>query len=129
MTTGNFTFPYPKIGIGKSKNQLVTMNNSSVWLRYYKTKIKKDLKETLSEWVLPESTLGSKSGEVIFKLYRPTKQRLDADSVAFVAKWIIDLLVERGYYEDDNQLRVVYEPVTVDKDRVETDIKVTFKMN
>lgn len=118
------TIPVPKIGTGKAKNQLVLMNNASIWMRYYQTKIKKAFKDNLKEWHLPESELSLASGTVEFQLYRPTKRRLDADSIAFIGKWFVDTLVEQGYFKDDDQVTFIYKPVIVEKDRVETEIKI-----
>lgn len=122
-----FTVAVPKIGTGKAKNQLVLMNNASVWMRYYQTKIKKTYKDHLKEWHISESSLALESGTVEFQLYRPTKRRLDADSIAFIGKWTVDFLVEQGYFIDDDQVTFVYKPVIVEKDRVETEIKVTVR--
>lgn len=118
------TFPVPKIGAGKSKNQLVLMNNASVWMRYYQAKIKKTMKDDLKAWLVPTSDLMLDSGTVEFRLYRPTRKRLDADSIAFIGKWFVDLLVEQGYFKDDDQVTFIYKPVIVEKDRVETEIYV-----
>lgn len=118
------TIPVPKIGTGKSKNQLVLMNNASIWMRYYQTKIKKAFKDNLKDWHLPKSELSLDSGTVEFRLYRPTKRRLDADSIAFIGKWFVDTLVEQGYFKDDDQITFMYKPVIVEKDRVETEVKI-----
>jgi len=115
----------PKIGAGKAKDQLVLMNNAPVWMRYYQTKIKKQFKDHLREWHVPESQLALDEGTVEFRLYRPTKRRLDADSIAFIGKWTVDFLVEQGYFKDDDQVTFVYKPVVVEKERVETEVKVS----
>lgn len=104
------------------------MNNASIWMRYYQAKIKKTFKDSLKDWVIPihegsPHTIGS----VEFQLYRPTKRRLDADSIAFIGKWTVDLLVEQGYFVDDDNITFVYKPVIVESDRVETEVMFTVK--
>jgi len=121
-----FTVAYPKVGIGKAKNQLVTMNNAASWLRYYKTKISAQYKEMLGDWFIPVcDTEPHRIGTLECRIYRPTKQRLDADSLAYEAKWTADFLVERGWFEDDDQFTSVFRPVIIEKDRVETEIEFT----
>ena len=121
------TFPVPKIGAGKHKNQLVTNNNVSIWKRWYETKIKKTFKDSLRDWTVPESELKLKSGTVEFQLYRPTRHRLDADSITWEGKWFVDFLVEQGYFEDDDQVTFIYKPVIVEHERVETEVYVVVK--
>jgi Holliday junction resolvase RusA-like endonuclease len=124
-----FTCQFPKIGVGKYKNQLCTLNNIPKFYRYEKTKIKNKFKEQLLGWTVPRVDYNYPEGYVEFQLYRPTKLRLDADAGALVYKWIVDLLVEEGYFKDDDQITFILKPVIVDKERVETEIKVTVYAN
>jgi len=120
-----FTCALPKIGVGKHKNEYVLMNNASVWLRFYKPKIMSAFKERITSWSIPISTLKSKSGRIEYQLYRPNKKRLDSDAPSYVYKWIMDTLVDLGYFIDDNDITLVLKPVIVEKDRVETEVRVT----
>jgi Holliday junction resolvase RusA-like endonuclease len=120
-----FTCPFPKIGSGKYKNQLCTLNNIPKFFRYQKTKIKNDFKDSLKGWSVPRVEHSHETGLIEFELYRPTKLRLDADAGALIYKWIMDLLVEEGYYKDDDKITLVLKPVVIDKERTETQIKVT----
>ena len=123
----SFTVAYPKVGIGKSKNQLVTMNNAAVWLRYYKSKISAKYKGLLGDWFIPEcTTKPHRSGVLECRIYRPTKQRLDADSASYIVKWTADFAVEQGWFKDDDQLTFILKPVIVEKNRAETEIEFTF---
>jgi hypothetical protein len=119
-----FTCRFPKIGVGRAKNQLATVNNIPKWYRYNKTKIKNDLKEELKGWMVPRVEHQYESGVVAFTLYRPNKKRLDADAGCLVYKWIVDLLVEEGYFKDDDKIQLVLNPVVTEPNRVETEIKV-----
>jgi hypothetical protein len=121
-----FTIPFPKIGVGKKKNQLATVNNIPYFYRFHKTRIKNGVKTRLKDWLLPKNE-GKvyREGLVEFRLYRPSKKRLDADAGSgTVYKWIVDTLVEQGYFEDDDQITFVLKPVIVETHRVETDIEV-----
>ena len=121
-----FTIPFPKIGSGSRKNQLCTMNNAPYWYRYNKTKIKNGVKARLVEWLVPKyDKEPHATGKIEFRLYRPTKLRLDPDAGCGSAyKWIIDTIVEQGYFIDDDRLTLVLYPVVVEPERVETDIEV-----
>ena len=121
-----FTTPVPKIGAGKFKNQLAVNNTIPNWYRWYKKKIKDTFKQLLAEWHIEESQLALDDVTVEFQLYRPTARKLDADSIAISAgKWTVDLLVERGWIKDDNTVTFIYKPVIIERDRVETDVKVS----
>jgi len=120
-----FTIPFPKIGSGKKRNMLATMNAVPYWYRYSKTQIKNGVKARLTEWLVPEyDKEPHQEGRIEFRLYRPSKVKLDADAGSFVNKWIIDTLVEQGYFVDDDKLTLVLYPVVVEPERVETDIEV-----
>ena len=121
-----FTVPVPKIGTGKFKNRLAVNNTIPTWYRFQKTKIKNTFKENLSQWHIEESQLALEENVTVeFQLYRPTKHKLDADSIAISAgKWTVDLLVEKGWIKDDNVVTFIYRPVIVEKERVETEVNV-----
>ena len=119
-----FRFPILRIGRGTFKDQAVLMNNVNRWKRGYQTILKKEFKDSLRDWVIPVSDLGFDTGRVEFKLFRNNGIRQDADSIAYQAKWLQDLLVEQGWFSDDRGLTTVFEPVTIEKDRVEHEIRV-----
>jgi hypothetical protein len=120
-----FTIPFPKIPAGKRKGQLVTLNSAPYWYRYQKTKIKNGVKTRLTDWLVPKyNGEPHREGRIEFRLYRPSKKRLDADAGSFVNKWIIDTIVEQGYFVDDDRITLVLHPVVIEEDRVETDIEV-----
>ena len=119
-----FTFALPKIGVGKHKNEYVLMNNASVWLRFYKSKIMAEFKEHISSWSIPESSLLLGSGRIEYQLYRPNKKKLDNDAPSYVYKWVQDTLVAQGYFKDDDQITSILRPVIVERNRVETEVKV-----
>ena len=120
-----FTVPFPKVISGKKKGQLATMNLYPYWGRWQKTQIKNALRTRLEDWLVPENTGDVyRNGRIIFSLYRPSRLRLDADSASHINKMIIDIVTDQGYFVDDDQLQLVLNPVVVEKDRVETDIKV-----
>lgn len=120
-----FTCALPKIGIGVRKNEYVLMNNASIWLRFYQTKIKTQFKNHISNWCIPESNLKHKSGRIEYQLYRPSKKRLDADAPSYIYKWTMDTLVSQGWFLDDNDITIVLRPVIVEPNRVETEFKVS----
>ncbi len=120
-----FTYSAPKIGAGKHKNQLATNNNAVNWLRYYKTKIKNTFKDNLIEWSVPQVEHNYKSGTVEFQIYRPNKRRIDADAFGISSfKWTVDLLVQQGWFKDDDQVTFIFKPAIVETERIETDVKV-----
>jgi len=41
---------------------------------------------------------------------RKDDRRIDADSTSLVAKWVCDVLVEKGYLVDDDKVRFIFEP-------------------
>lgn len=108
-----FTIYAPKIGKGKYKNQLATVNNIPVWFRYYKTKIKKDFIETLGDWHVPKSDLMLEEADIEFTLLRNSKRKLDADALTVVYKWTIDYIVKQGWLKDDDKLRIIMNPTQI----------------
>ena len=120
-----FTVPVPKIGTGKWNNELVLMNNASKWIKWHRAKIRKEFLALLGEWQVPKSTENALSGRIEYRLYRPTQCKLDADSIAYPAKWCTDFITKQGYFLDDNQVESQFKPVIVEKDRVETEMKVS----
>ncbi len=120
----SFIIAAPKIGVGKYKNQLPTINNAPIWYRYGKTRIKNDYKEKLTEWFLPKSELMLDSFIIEFSLFRPNGKKLDADALFYIYKWTIDSIVEQGYAKDDNKVKIIINPAILEKKNVETTIKV-----
>ena len=120
----SFVIPVPLVGFGKHKTNLCTNNNIHIWYRYYKTKIKNQLRDTLSNWMVPKSDLKAKSGNIHFTLLRPNARRLDADSITLTGKMITDFIVDQGWLMDDDNLHFHYHPVVIERDRVETEIRV-----
>lgn len=119
-----FTIALPKIGVGKYKNQHPLMNNAPVWMRYYQKKIKDTFKQNLIEWFVPPNISEFQQGTVVFTIYKKNRRSMDADSIAFIGKWCTDLLVSQGWFKDDNQIIFIYKPMIIEKDRVETEMKV-----
>ena len=124
-----FRVGVPKILSGKGKGRLVSLNTIPLWYRYQKTKIKNQFKDAIKDWFIPKSDKRYKSGSIVFKLYRPTKVKLDADGQIFAYKWIADALVEQGWFLDDDKITFVLEPVVHDVNKVETEIKVEVYAN
>jgi hypothetical protein len=63
-------------------------------------------------------------GKVEFTILRHNNRRIDADSAVFVGKWLVDFLVEKGYFNDDNDVEFVYKPAVMNADVIETSLKV-----
>jgi len=74
--------------------------------------------------MVPKSELKAKSGHIHFTLLRPNARRLDADSITLTGKWIADFIVEQGWLHDDDKLHFHYHPVIIERERVETEIRV-----
>jgi len=124
-----FTFPPPKIGVGKAKNQYATNNNVSVWYRFQKAKIKNAFKENLKGWYVPVAEKKFRKATVTFKIMRDSARKIDADAFGISAyKWLIDLIVEQGHLVDDDMVRIIQEPVILNSSVNETQIycKVEF---
>jgi hypothetical protein len=87
--------------------------------------IKNQFKEDLGEWTIPENT-GKvyDKGKVEFTILRHNNRRIDADSATFAGKYLVDFLVEKGYFSDDNNIEFVYKPAIMNADVVETSLKV-----
>jgi hypothetical protein len=120
----DFNIPIPKIGVGKHKNQAPLSNNVLVWKRYYETKIKKKFKDSISEWIVPQCSEPHKIGSVVITIIKNNKRSQDADSIMFISKWVVDKLVDLGYFEDDDRIVFVYKPFVHDKEKVEHEINV-----
>lgn len=125
----DITFIGPKIGGGRLKNSLATNNNVPTWFRYYKKKIKDSFKTMLCEWYLPKSDKLYERAEVTFTILRNNNKKMDPDAFGISAyKWAIDLLVEQGYLEDDDKIRIILEPTQLGcKDISETVINMKVK--
>ncbi len=127
----HFTTVFPTISkTGKHSKKLVTVNSIPHWYRYKKTEVKNNFKESLGSWTIPEyDKEPHKSGTVEFTLLRHNNRRIDADSCTFVGKWLVDFLVERGYFLDDNEITFIYRPALMNQDVVETSINVKVYAN
>ena len=114
------------IGEGKHKNKLAVTNTLQYWYRYKKTKIKNTFKESLNSWIIPECDKApNKCGVIEFQLYRPNERGLDADSISVsTGKWIMDFIVEQGWFSDDDKMTFVYKPKIVDKSLSVTEVHV-----
>ncbi len=121
-----FRIPVPKIGAGKKKNQLATINTLPYWYRYRKTIIKNEFKNRLLEWYIGKSNIMMESFKIEFSIIRNNKRKLDSDSIIMPIKWIIDVLVQQGYAKDDDKVKIVIIPSVVDLEQLETliDVKV-----
>lgn len=96
---------------GKRKNQLISLNNITVWYRYGKTAIKNDYKKYLKDWIIPQWTgTKAKRAKIVVTILRHTKRKFDSDNAIFGTKWFIDSLVESGWLEDDDQMIIVLNP-------------------
>ena len=121
-----FEIEAPVIGVGKKKNQLITVNNSPYWIRYHKTELKNKLKNMLCEWYIPKSELALDTFTVEFGLKRPGKKKLDSDALFFCYKWIVDTFVEQGWAKDDDKMEMRITPAELSSDGIGTRITVKF---
>ncbi len=119
-----FRFNAPRVYDNPKKTLLVTQNTASKWKRWSEPKIKKKLKDSLGEWTIPKSTEQCDEGTVICTILRPTKHRIDADSMAPVVKWVVDFLVEQGWFIDDDNIVFIFRPKVVDPSLVETMLEI-----
>ena len=118
-------FPYPKIGRGKYKNQLLTLNNLLKCHWSLISKIKSDLKTVLREWFFAENPDEPYSYLVIsFRILSKDKRNHDAINVAYIAKIAEDVLVDLGWVKDDNQNKIILEPSRYEEGLSETMIEV-----
>ncbi len=103
--------PYPKVGSGRFKRQLVTMNNWSSLYWPEKSKIKNSLKAALHGWFLEENKEEKYEWlELRFKIIRQNKRKLDALNPAPLYKVIEDALTDLGYVKDDDKNKIILEP-------------------
>ena len=121
-----FNTPCPKY-----KEQVISLNNVSKWLRFHQSKIKNTYKQQLKEWYIPTPNTRYKKLYVEFHLFRHNKRVLDADNLGFIIKWTLDAIKETEnpklkitWLEDDDQIRYLVEPAILDRELLETEIKV-----
>lgn len=113
----------PKIGVGKHKNEYATNNNLPYWYRYYKTKIKNTFKQVLCGWYVPTAEQQFRKATVTFQILRDSKRKIDSDAFGSSAyKWILDTITEQGHLIDDDQVRVILEPTSLNASENETQI-------
>lgn len=118
-------FPYPKIGRGSMKNQLLTLNNLMKCHWSLISKIKSDLKASLKEWFFAENKEMPYDRLIVsFKIISKDKKRHDAINTAYIAKIAEDVLVDLGWVNDDHRNKVVFEPTVHEKGLNETMIEV-----
>lgn len=126
-----FVFTPPKIGAGKHRNTYALINNISYWYRYRATEIKNRFKQELREWFVEQrEDEPFIEADIEFTIIRNTKHRIDADSIALVSKWTVDLFVEQDWLIDDNRVRFIFHPPILGQSKeVETLIrlKATFR--
>jgi Holliday junction resolvase RusA-like endonuclease len=113
------------IAAPKYKNQVVSLNNINKWLRWSKSKISNDYKNMLNDFYIPEPTEQLRSSWIRFDLYRHNGKVLDSDNLGIIVKWTIDAIKQKGWLEDDNQVTYSIFPSIMDRNLVETEIKVS----
>ena len=124
---------FPKWPNGKRKNSLITTNSilAGNTFRYQRKKIIGSYKEYLKGWVFERNTLEPmESGTIEFTIIRHNHKKIDPDSIgATVSKWIIDTLVELGWFRDDDKLKIIYNPPKYEDGLPESmiDIKIDFE--
>lgn len=99
---------------------LVTLNNASQWMRFGKTKIKNDYKDTLKEMYIPEPDAMQDVLTIDYRLVRHNNTRLDKDNIVFALKWLADSLEEMGYVKDDKIIDFKSFETIVDTNNTET---------
>ena len=119
-----FIFVPPSFG---KKNELATLNNVTRWLKFAQTKMKQELKTTLTEWSLPQWEENPfTQAEIGYTILRKDGRKIDSDNLAFSYKWLQDLLVENQYMTDDDKIRVVLNPTQLHVEgSLETSVHVT----
>ena len=118
-------FPYPRIGRGSMKNQLLTLNNLMKCHWSLISKIKGDLKVSLREWFFAENPDDPYDWLIVrFRIVSKDKKRHDAVNTAYIAKIAEDVLVDLGWVKDDDRNKVVFEPTVHEEGLKETMIEV-----
>ena len=121
----DFTAPAPKY-----KNQVISLNNVSKWLRFHGSKIKNEYKDTLKEWYIPSPTKEHEALYIEFHLHRHNKRVLDSDALGFIIKYTIDAIKDTEndegikWLKDDDQITYLVVPATLNRELLETEIQV-----
>jgi hypothetical protein len=116
--------PYPTIGSGKMKNQLVSMNN---WSRLHwavKSKIKNRIKDFVKNWVIPEAESKYESLELEFQVIRHCNRKFDVINTSVICKLFEDSLTELGYVDDDCRNKIILMPTKYDFNLKETMFRI-----
>jgi len=123
--------PLPKFkkGSGRGKNKtykevLVTLNNTSQWIRYSQTKIKNEYKQILREFYFPEPEKEYEKLTIDYRIIRNSRRTLDKDNVVWALKWIADTLEEIGYIKNDQNVNFRSFDTILDKSSSETLLEI-----
>jgi hypothetical protein len=121
-----FNVPCPKY-----KEQVVSLNNFSKWYRFKGSTIKNTYIELLHEWCIPEPEETLDEILVEYHLYRHNKRVLDADNLGFIIKWTNDAIKNKKnelknltFLTDDDQVHYYVKPAVLNRELLETEIKV-----
>jgi len=102
---------YPKIGSGKHKNSLYSMNVLDKIHWSTKMKIHQRLKLQLKEWYFePHKGEPYKRLTITCKVLRHTRRKFDAVNAASVVKVVEDILTDLGYVNDDDSNHIDLPP-------------------
>ena len=124
----NIRIPYPKIGSGRAKQSLYTMNNITRLHWSQISKIKNTLKSNLKEWYFtPNQGEPYKALVLEFTAIRHNRRKLDALNMSTCAKVIEDVLTDLGYVEDDDRNTIILHPSRYEEGLVETMLQITVK--
>ena len=116
--------PYPKVGSGKKKNQLLTLNNLTSINHFVLSKMKNEFKYMMKDWFLPD---GEKVYDYLIietKIIRHNKRKLDAVNTAYVIKMIEDCMADLGWIVDDCNDEIHLLPTSYRTDINETMLQI-----
>ena len=117
-------FPYPRIGSGKHKKELLTLNNFGSIHWSLRSSVKQGLKAALNEWFFAENPGEPYTHLVLtFQTIAKDKRNHDAVNMAPICKIAEDVLVDLGWVNDDDKNKIILEP-TVHENVKETMIEV-----
>lgn len=121
----SFNIPLPK-GKGKNKNKVASLNEIPKWHWKTVSDVKTQYKDTIKDWYIQswqEEPLSSMT--IVFELQRHNSRILDSDNLGFIIKWTIDAIKESGWLIDDDQITYLVLPSKLNRDLIETSIKVS----
>ena len=121
------TIPYPKIGSGKKKNQLLTLNNLTSINHFILSKVKNDFKKMMKDWFLPDGNVFYDYLVIETKIVRHNRRKLDAVNTAYIVKLIEDCMMELGWIIDDCNDEIHLLPTSYRTDINETMLQIKIK--